>query len=133
MLLSQQKERKQNMKKTMMMVVGLVAGLCVTAHAGYKTETSVVPGPEANQYVIQITITDVKADGKTEVLSAPAMTVEVNKAGKITVADEKEENGYFCTAMVTEIKGVLTATTTVVVKEKGAEVLNTAQSMKLMK
>jgi hypothetical protein len=121
------------MKKEMLMVVGLVIGFCMTVQAGYKTETSVNPGAMEDQYVVKITVTEVKADGTTAVINAPAITVELNKEGMAVVLDEKEENGYCCTATVTDIKGVLTATTTIVVKANGTEVLNTTQSIKLTK
>jgi hypothetical protein len=121
------------MKKVMMAVAGLALGACMTAQAGYRTETTVVPGTEAHQYVVQIKIIDVAKDGKTDVLSAPKVTVKADEEGKITVGDEKEQNGVFCTALVKEIEGGIEAVTTVVVKEKGTEKLSTAQSVTLKK
>jgi Flp pilus assembly secretin CpaC len=127
--------RKENgeMKKGMMAAVGLVLGACVTAQAGYRTETTVEAGEEAHQYVVQIKIIDVARDGKTDVLSVPKLTLKAGEEGKITVGDENGYNGVFCTARVKEIEGGVEAVTTVVVKEKGAEKLNTAQSVTLKK
>ena len=121
------------MKKLMMVVAGLALGACMTAQAGYRTEATVTPGAEAHQYVVQIKITEVAKDGKTDVLSAPILVVPAGKEGKITAADEKEQNGVFCTALVKEIEGGIEAVTTVVVKEKGIEKLNTTQSVTLKK
>ena len=121
------------MKKGMMAVAGLVLGACMTAQAGYRTETTVVPGTEAHQYVVQIKIIDVAKDGKMDVLSAPKVTVKAGEEGKINVGDEKEQNGIFCTALVKEVEGGIEAVTAVVVKEKGTEKLSTAQSVTLKK
>jgi hypothetical protein len=121
------------MKKAMMAVAGLALGACMTAQAGFRTETTVAPGAEAHQYVVQVKIIDVAKDGKTDVLSAPILIVKAGQEGKITVADEKEQNGVFCTALVKEIEGGIEAVTTVVVKEKGAEKLSTTQSVTLKK
>ena len=117
----------------MMMLAGLILGACLTAEAGYKTETTVTPGTKANEYVVQITISTVAKDGTAEVLSTPKITVKAGQEGKLTVADEKEQDGVFCTALVKEVNGSLQADTTVVVKEKGAEKLNTTQSVTLKK
>ena len=121
------------MKKETMAVAGLVLGACMTAQAGYRTETTVAPGTEAHQYVVQIKITDVAQDGKMDVLGAPKLTVKAGEEGKITVADEKEQSGIFCTALVKEAEGGTEAVTTVVVKEKGKEKLNTSQSVTVKK
>jgi hypothetical protein len=121
------------MKKVMMAVAVLILGACMTAEAGYRTETTVAPGTEAHQYVVHFKITDVAKDGKTDVLSTPKVTVKAGQEGKITVADEKEQNGVFCTAHVKESEGGIEAVTTVVVKEKGIEKLNTTQSVTLKK
>ena len=111
----------------------MALGACMTVQAGYRTETTVVPGTEAHQYVVQIKIIDVAKDGKIDVLSAPQLTVKVGEEGKITVADEKEQDGIFCTALVKEIEGGIEAVITVVVKEEGTEKLSTAQSVTLKK
>jgi len=116
------------MKKLMMVVAGLVLGACMTAQAGFRTETTVTPGTEAHQYVVQFKITDVAKDGKTDVLSTPKVTLKAGQESKITVADEKEQNGVFCTALVKEIEGGIEAVTTVVVKEKGTEKLSTTSA-----
>jgi len=121
------------MKKGMLAVAGLILGACMTAQAGYRTETTVTPGADAHQYVVQIKIMDVAKDGKTDVLSAPKLTVKAGEEGKMSVGDEKEQNGVFCTALVKEIDGGIEAVTTVVVKEKGTEKLSTAQSVTLKK
>jgi type II secretory pathway component GspD/PulD (secretin) len=123
----------EKMKKLMMAVAGLALGACMTAEAGYRTETTVAPGAEAHQYVVQVKIIDVAKDGKTDVLSTPKVTVKAGEEGKITVGDEKEQNGVFCTALVKETEGGIEAVTTVVVKEKGTEKLNTTQSVTLKK
>ena len=121
------------MKKWIMAVAGLVLGACVTVQAGYQTEAVVTPGTDAHQYVVQFKIIDVAKDGKTDVLSAPKLVVKAGEEGKITVADEKEQDGVFCTALVKEIEGGIEAVTTVVVKAKGAEKLSTTQTVTLKK
>ena len=121
------------MKKGIWAMAGLVLGACMTAQAGYRTETTVASGTEAHQYVVKIIIIDVAKDGKTDVVSAPMVTVKAGEEGKITVGDEKEQNGVFCTALVKEIEGGIEAVTTSVVKEKGVEKLSTAQSVTLKK
>jgi hypothetical protein len=121
------------MKKVMMAVAGVILGACMTSQAGYRTETAVAPGAEAHQYVVQIKIIGVAKDGKTDVLSAPIITVKAGEEGKITVGDEKEQNGVFCTVLVKELEGGIEAVTTVVVKEKGTEKLSTAQIVTLKK
>ncbi len=121
------------MKKGMMAVAGLILGACMTAQAGYRTETTVEPGAEAHQYVVQTKLIEVSKDGKTDVLSAPKLTVKAGEEAKINVGDEKERSGVFCTALVKEIEGGIEAVTTVVVKEKGTEKLSTAQSVTLKK
>jgi hypothetical protein len=102
------------MKRRMTAVAGLVLGACVTAPAGHRTEVTVTPGTEAHHYVVQFRIMDAARDGKTVVLSAPGLVVKAGEAGKVTVGDEKEQNGVLCTALV---------------KEKGTEKLSTAQSI----
>ncbi len=121
------------MKKEMMAVAGLILGACITAQAGYRTETTVAPGAEAHQYVVQIKVIHVAKDGKTALLSAPRLAVKAGEEGKINVGDEKEQNCVFCTAIVKEIAGGIEAVTAVVVKEKGQEKLSTAQSVTLRK
>ncbi len=121
------------MTKVMVAVAAFFLGVCLTAQAGYRTEAVVTPGTEAHQYVVQFKIMDVAKDGKTEVLSAPKLVVEAGAEGKITGADEKEQDGGFCTALVKEIEGGLEAVTAVVVKAKGKEKLSTAQTVTLKK
>ena len=121
------------MKKGMMAVAALALGACLTAQAGYRTETTVAPGTEAHQYVVKIKIIDVVKDGKMDVVSAPTVTVKAGEEGKIIVGDEKEQSGVFCTVLVKEIEGGIEAVTTVVVREKGTEKLSTAQSVTLKK
>lgn len=121
------------MQKVVLAVAGLVVCACMTAQAGYRTETTVAPGAGAHQYVVQTKIIEVAKDGKTEVLSAPELTVKAGEEGTITVADEKKQDGVFCTALVKEIEGGLEVVTTVVVKEKGTEKLSTAQTVTLKK
>ena len=77
------------MKKVMMAVAGLALGACMTAQAGYRTEATVTPGPEAHQYVVQFKITDVAKDGKADVVLAPELVVKAGEEGKMSVADEK--------------------------------------------
>lgn len=115
--------------KKMLAVVGLFIGACVIAQAGYRTEATVTPASEAHQYVVRFKIMDVAKDGKTDVLSAPQIIVKAGQEGKAMVADEKGLDGVFCTAIIKEIEGGVEAVTTVVVKEKGEEVLSTAQTV----
>lgn len=121
------------MRKLMLAVAGLVLGACVTAQAGYRTEASVTPCTETHQYVAKFRITDVAEDGKTDVLAAPQATVKAGEEGKISMIDEKEQNGVICTALVKEIEGGIEAVITVVVREKGTEKLNTTQTVTLKK
>jgi Flp pilus assembly secretin CpaC len=71
------------MKKVIMAAAGLALGVCMTAQAGYRTETTVVPGTEAHQYVVQIKIIAVAKDGKMDVLSAPKLTVKAGEEGTL--------------------------------------------------
>jgi hypothetical protein len=128
---SKTRKEIEGMKKVMLVVAGLVLGTCMTAQAGYRTETTVAPGMEAHQYVVQINIIDVAQDGKTKVLSAPQTVVRAGQESKIAVEDEQEQDGVFCTVLVKEIAGGIQADTTVVVKDKSTEKLNTAQSVTL--
>jgi len=121
------------MKKAMLAVVGFVLGACVTAQAGYRTETSVAPATEAQQYVVQIKIIEVAEDGETDVLTAPKLTVKAGEEGKVVLGDEPEENGVFCTALVTEIEDGIEVVTTITVKEEGKEELSTAQTVTVKK
>jgi hypothetical protein len=119
------------MKKVMLVVAGLVLGTCMTAQAGYRTETTVAPGMEAHQYVVQIKIIDVAKDGKMKLLSAPKIGVRAGQESKIDLEDGKEQDGVFCTVLVKEIAGGIQADTTVIVKDKSTEKLNTTQSVTL--
>ena len=122
------------MKKIMMVAVaGLILGACVSAQAGYRTEVTVTPETDVHQYVVQFKIIDATKDGKTDVMSAPKLVVKAGEEGKITVADEKEQSGVFCTALVKETEGGIVAVTTVMVKENDTEKLNTTQSMTVKK
>ena len=122
------------MKKIMMVAVaGLILGACGSAQAGYRTEITVAPGTDVHQYVVQFKIIDATKDGKTDVMSAPKLVVKAGEEGKITVADEKEQSGVFCTALVKETEGGIVAVTTVMVKENDTEKLNTTQSMTVKK
>jgi hypothetical protein len=107
----------------------LSAGL--SAQAAYRTETVVKPGQAPHQYLVEIKVTDVQRDGRTDVLTAPKLVVKAGEEGRIVVGDAKGENGVFCTALVRETAVGLEALTTIVVKEKGAEKLNTAQTILL--
>jgi len=119
------------MKRVMMAVVGLAFGACLSAQAGYRTETTVVPVPAAHQYVVQFKIIEVAKDGKKDVLGAPKLTVKAGEEGRITVG--KEQDGISCTALIKEIEGGIEAVTAVIVNEKGTEKFNTAQSVTLRK
>jgi hypothetical protein len=117
------------MRASMRAVAGMVLGVCMTARAGYRTEAAVTPGAEPHQYVVQFKITDVAKDGKGRVLSAPKIVVNAGKEGTVTVADEGEQSGLFCTALVKETEGGIEAVTAVTLKEKGTEKLSTVQSV----
>jgi len=121
------------MKKGISVVAGLTLGICVAAQAGYRTEATVTPGAEAHEYVVQFKIMDVAKDGKAKVLSAPKIVVQAGKEGTVRVADEQADSGFLCTALVNETEGGIEATTALVVKEKGAEKLSTAQTVTLRK
>jgi type II secretory pathway component GspD/PulD (secretin) len=121
------------MKKVMMAVAVLILGACMTAEAGYRTETTVVPGAAEHQYVVEIKIIEVAKDGKTDVLCTPRILMSSGKEGKIHVGDEKEQNGVFITALVKETEGGIEAVITFVMKEKGTEKLSTTQSVTLKK
>jgi type II secretory pathway component GspD/PulD (secretin) len=49
-----------------------------------------------------MTIQATGEDGKQDILSTPKITVAAGKEGRISVGDEKEENGVFCTVLVEE-------------------------------
>lgn len=120
------------MNKAMLAVAGLVLGACVTAQAGFRTETTVAPWPEApGQYVVQVRVMEVAADGKTDVLSLPKLVVKPGEESRSDTTDDKEQRGVHFTALVKEVAGGIEATVTVVGKAKGTEYLNTTQSMTL--
>jgi type II secretory pathway component GspD/PulD (secretin) len=103
----------------------MVAG-CATTQKSYQTTTTVSPaGPQ--QYTVGMTIQATGEDGKQDVLSTPKITVPAGEEGRITVGDEKEENGVFCTVLVEEKANGLETLTTVIVKEDGRTMLNTSQ------
>ena len=114
-------------------VLGLVLGACVSAQAGYRTEVKVTPSTEPHQFVVEFKIIQADKDGKTDVLSAPKLVVKSGEEGRAIIADEKEESGVFCTALVKETDAGVEATTTVTVKEKGTEKLSSAQSITMKK
>jgi hypothetical protein len=119
------------MNKTIVTVMGLVLGVCISAQAAYRTEVKVTPSTEPHLFVVEFKIVDVAKDGKMTVLSAPKMAVKADQEGKINVVNEKEESGVFCTALVKETDDSVEVTTTVIVKDKGLEKLNNAQIVTL--
>ncbi len=120
------------MNKLMMAVACLFLGACAMARAEYRTEVIVTPGPVAQQYVVQFKIMDVTKGGKS-VLSTPKITVKTGEEGKVSIADAKDQDGVLCTVLVKEIEGGIEAVTTVLVKEEGAEKLNTTQTVVVKK
>ena len=130
------------MKKSLLIVAGVILGACITAQAGYRTEVVVRPvdkagnpslSSEEHQFEVQFKIIEVAKDGTTNLLSTPKVATIAGQEAQIKVGDEKEENGVFCTALVKEVDGGIEAITTVVVKEKGIEQLNTAQTITVKK
>jgi uncharacterized lipoprotein YajG len=103
----------------------MVAG-CATTKKSYQTTTTVSPAGQ-QQYTVGMTIQATGKDGKQDVLSTPKITVSVGKEGRITVGDEKEVNGVFCTVLVEENANRLETLTTIIVKEDGKTMLNTSQ------
>ena len=103
----------------------MVAG-CATTQKAYQTTTTVSPAGK-QRYTVGITIQATAENGEQDVLSTPTITVPAGEEGKITVGDEKEENGVFCTVLVEEKENRLEALTTILVKEDGRTMLNTSQ------
>ena len=106
------------------------------ARAGYRTETTVTPGAEAHQYVVQFKITGTGKEGKADkTLSMPAIITKAGEEGRCTLGDDKERNGVFqsCTVLVKETETGIEAVTTVIVKVLGAEELNTSQTISVKK
>ncbi len=92
----------------------MVAG-CATTQKSYQTTTTVSPAGQ-QQYTVGMTIQATGEDGKQDVLSTPKITVLAGTEGRITVGDEKEENGVFCTVLIEEKDNRLEALTTILVK-----------------
>ena len=114
-------------------VVSVVGSSCMTAQASYRTETTVTPGAQADEYVVHIKIMDSAKQGNEAVLSAPKLHVKTGEEGKCTVSDLNEQNGLFCTAIVNEIEGGIEAVTSVVMKHNGEPKHSEAQSVRLKK
>ena len=98
---------------------------CATTERSYQTSATVTPAGQPHQYTVEFRITEV---GREKVLNAPRVTVNAGQEGQIRVCDEKEDNGVFCTALVTETESGLEALTTVTVKADGKETLSSSQT-----
>lgn len=103
----------------------MVSG-CATSQKSYQTTTTVSPAGQ-QQYTIGWTIQATEEDGSENVLSTPRVTVQAGSEGSIKVCDDNEENGVFCTALVTKTPQGLEALTTVTVKKNGKAMLKTSQ------
>ena len=122
------------MNLRIMAVSVFLLGTCLAARADYRTEVEILPAAEAHQYMVRFKIMDVAADGKADVMSAPAVVTRAGEEAKVSVVNEAEDSGVFCTVLVKETEGGgLDVCTNIVLKEKGEEKLNSTQRVMLKK
>ena len=111
------------------MVAGLVLGVCVSAQAEYRTEVVVTPAMESHRFVVEFRIIDTDKDGKCVELQTPRITVSVGEEGQVKITNAKAATEVVCTALVQETNLGLEATTTVIIKDKGATFSFSQQSL----
>jgi len=126
---------------------------CATMGETYRTDTTVVPAGEPRQYEVKFQIVEVTADEKTRLVSAPSLKTFAGKpAFIIDTPDELGEAPFdlpldadimvalenwvnarddviSCTALLTEGDSGLKVRTSVRVRAKGKDKLNTSQSI----
>lgn len=102
---------------------------CQTAKVAYETEAKVSPAGVPDQYVVEFRITKMVPGAEPEVLSAPRITVLKDQQAECMVGDESDQ--VKCTALVSDGKGSVTATTSVSVKEQGRIAWSGKQTLKV--
>ncbi len=65
-------------------------------------------------------------------MASPKILVNAAQEGRVSIGDEKEENGVVCTVFVTETDNGVEATTTVTVKAEGKNVYLSRQKVQLL-
>lgn len=123
------KEIKNMSKALIATVVGIILSICVSAQAGYQTNVKVAPSTVPQLFDVSFKITEVREDGKTEILYTPMMRVTVGQEGSAKIMDSEDKSGILCTALVKETDGAFEATTTVTIKDNGMEKLSISQSV----
>lgn len=126
------------MKKGMA-VLALVGVLCAGCARGdrscsYRTDVLVRPSDTPQQYVVEFKVLRARPDrpeSETDLLAAPKLTVRAGHEAEVKVCDEKEENGFFCKALVKEDGAAVNAVTRTVVKVAGKETHNSSQNIAL--
>jgi hypothetical protein len=118
------------MKKALIAtVVGIILSICVSAQAGYRIDVKVTPTTEPQLFDVAFKVTEVREDGKTEILYAPMMRVPVGQEGSVKVMDSENKSGILCTALVKETDNALEAATTVTIKDNGMEQVSISQNV----
>lgn len=102
---------------------------CRTAKVAYETDARVSPAAVPDQYVVEFRITKMVPGTEPEVLSAPRITVLKDQQAECMVGDESDQ--VKCTALVSDGKGSVTATTSVSVKEQGRIAWSGKQTLKV--
>jgi hypothetical protein len=110
-----------------------VVGKLPSPPAGYRTAVKVAPAGAPHQYVVTCSVIEVQTDGETRVAAAPRLLATAGTLGTVDVknGDERLDSGVFCTAEVKETGGWAEVTTTVTVRVKGVEKLNSSHTVSL--
>ncbi|MEI6210143.1 MAG: hypothetical protein WCR06_00825 [bacterium] len=124
------------MKKRMIVLAlaGIVCGGCATTQQSYRTEVTVRCADAPQQYIVEFKVIQARTHGQkseTDFLSAPTITIKAGEEEEIKVCDEGEHNGVFCKALIKNEGGTINAATTVIVKTRDREALNTSQNVTL--
>ena len=118
---------------TIAALAGLMLGGCATAPHSYRTDVKVSPTASPHQYKVDFNLAEVGPDGAATTMSSPSITLNAGKEGQISVCDDQEKDGLFCKALVKENKDSVEVSTRVMLKAKGRETFNSAQSMVVTK
>jgi hypothetical protein len=90
---------------------------------------AVAPADKPGQYVVTFAIAEGTRDGEVKVVSAPKLTVEAGKPGRLEIGAAGSADTITCTALVTERPDAVEAVTAVRVREAGKDVLDLKQTM----
>lgn len=118
----------------------LICAGCATTQRSYKTDMRITPGGIPHEYIVEYKITKIfknlsgvsKEEGEN-ILSSPKLTVTAGREGQVKVCDSAEQNGVICTALVKENAEGIEAVGSIIVKEKGQEILSSSQNIIIKK